>query len=348
MKAAVLKDYRKIIWQDVPTPEIAPPDVLVKVEYASVCGTDLHIFNGDFHPRTKPPFIPGHEFAGTIAAVGENVIKFKVGDRVTVDPIIWCGNCAACQEKHYPACSSLKLLGIDMDGGFGEYVSVHEDMIFKLALNISLKHAALVEVLSVGFHACNRARLKKNDTVAIWGAGRIGHCILQAARTKTDNQVFMIDILDSRLRLAAEKFTNIIPINSKFEDPIAIIKKQTYGIGVDVAFEAVGHAHPVKARPHPVRGAIQSIRGAGTVCVLGLADEPAPLVMKELIWKEAKIIASRVSHGEFSETIDYLNQGHLKPDVLISAELSGSEAQQAFELLEKKPEKYLKIILKIG
>ena len=347
MKAAVLTDYRNIVWQEKPTPEFGNSDVLIRVGYASICGSDMHIFNGDFYPRTNPPLIPGHEFAGTIASVGKEVTKFKVGDSVTVDPIIWCGKCPACQLGHYPACSSLKLLGVDMDGGFGEFVSAHENMIYKLESDIAQKHAALIEVLSVGFHACNRAALKKNETVVIWGAGRIGHCILQAARTMTDNTIFMIDILDKRLKIATKNFPNVIGINSKNDDPMVLIYKYTNGRGVDIAFETVGHAQLLPDRPHPVRGCIQSIRGAGTVCVLGLADEPTPLVMKELIWKEGKIVASRVSHGEFSETIYHLNQGHLKPDVLISAEMPASEAQKAFELLENEPEKYLKILLKM-
>ena len=220
-------------------------------------------------------------------------------------------------------------------------------MVYKLPSNISVTHAALIEVLSIGFHVCKRAGLKENDNAVIWGAGRIGHCILQAARIKTDNTIFMIDILDSRLKLATDNFPNIIFINSKNEDPLEVIHVYTQGRGVDVAFEAVGHAHPVPERLNPVRGCIQSIRGAGSVCVLGLADDPAPLIMKELIWKEAKIIASRVSHGEFSETIDNLNRGQLKPDVLISAEMRINEAQRAFELLETQPERYLKIILEV-
>ena len=108
---------------------------------------------------------------------------------------------------------------------------------------------------------------------------------------------------------------------------------------------AVGHARSIEGRPNPVRCCIQAIRGAGTVCVLGLGDEPSTLVMKELIWKEAKIIASRVSHGEFAETIRNLDAGKLKPDALISDVLPASETQKGFELLEKEPEKHLKILL---
>jgi len=202
MKAAVLKEYRKFEWMETAIPEIAGNEVLLKVEYAGICGSDMHIFNGDFHPRTTTPMIPGHEFAGIIAETGKDVKNFNEGDRVVVDPIIWCGKCAACKIGHYPACTSLKLLGVDMDGGFGEYVAVSENMLFKLPDSISPRDAALVECYSIGFHACRRAEVKENDTIVIWGTGRIGHSILQAVRTKTKNTIICIDVIESRLEIA--------------------------------------------------------------------------------------------------------------------------------------------------
>ena len=348
MKAAVLKKYRKFSWENVPTPVINKHEVLLKVEYAGICGSDMHIFNGDFHPRTKIPMIPGHEFTGTIVEKGEDVHNFNKGDKVSVDPIIWCGKCAACQQGHYPACTSLKLIGVDLDGGFGEFVAVPENMLYRLPENISLKDAALIEYYSIGFHACQRADLKENDTVVIWGTGRIGHSILQAARTKTRNTVICIDIIESRLEIARKAYPDVITINLSQQDPIAVINDVTDGRGVDIAFEAVGHAKAVPDWPNPVRGCVKSIRGAGTVCVLGLGDELTPILMKELIWKEAIIVASRVNHGEFSEVIKNLGEGNLKPEILVSVELHAKEAQKAFEMLEMEPENYLKILLKIS
>ncbi len=185
MKAAVLTEYKKIQWQDVPEPEIGDSDVLIKISYASICGTDQHIFNGEFHPRTKLPLIPGHEFVGEIADTGKNVSGFNVGDRVAVDPIIWCGKCPACEIGHYPACTSLKLLGIDMDGGFAEYVASKDSMLYKIDPAISDRDAALVEPYAIGFHASKRAGVQDGDTIAFYGAGKIGQPIMQAARTIT-------------------------------------------------------------------------------------------------------------------------------------------------------------------
>ncbi len=134
MKAAVLTEYGKITWMETEMPEIKETEVLVKVSYAGICGTDQHIFSGEFHPRTHVPFIPGHEFAGTIVETGQAVHNYKAGDRVTVDPIIWCGKCPACLIGHYPACTSLKLIGVDMNGGFGLYVFLVWVMILSLYL----------------------------------------------------------------------------------------------------------------------------------------------------------------------------------------------------------------------
>jgi len=347
MKASVLTEYRHLEWQDVPCPEITESQVLVKVNFAGICGSDMHIYNGDFHPRTPLPLIMGHEFAGEIVEIGKQVTDYEVGDRVAVDPVMWCGQCPACRLGHMPACTSLKLLGIDSHGGFAQYVAADSFMLYPLPDNVSDAHAALIEVLSIGFHACARAGVGAGDSLAIFGAGRIGQCILQAASTITDNTIYMVDILDERLNTVCEAYDQVVPINSMKHDPVHAIWDSTKGQGVDVALEAVGHAHPIEGQSHPVAQCVDVLRGAGTVCVLGLADDPVSLVMKKLIWKEAHLVTSRVSHGEFALTIDHLNRGLLKPDVLISATLKASQAQHAFDLVEQCPEKYLKVLLEI-
>ena len=348
MYAAVLEKYGRFEWKQVLQPEITDNEVLIKVAYAGICGSDQHIFKGEFHPRSPVPFIPGHEFAGIITRTGSNVKKFREGDLVAVDPIIWCGKCPACMLKHYPACTSLKLLGVDMNGGFAEFINVPEHMLFKIDPSVPPHHAALVEILSIGFHACNRAKVQPEDAVVIWGTGKVGQSILQAVRTKTRNTVIMVDILDKRLNLAKKHFPEIFTINARNERPDDRIKEITNGKGVDIAFEAVGHFSEIPGVVNPVRGCIQSIRGAGRVTVLGLGDEPVPLLMKELIWKEATLVSSRVSHGEFSETILNLEKGTLKPDALVTDIIDPSDIQHGFEMLEKEPENHLKILMKFN
>ena len=199
---------------------------------------------------------------------------YKVGDRVAVDPIYWCGECPACRLKHYPACTSLKLLGIDSDGGFGQYVAVKDFMLYRLGENISDRHAAMIELLSIGFHACNRAGIKKDDTVLIVGAGRVGQCILQAARMITDNTIYIVDILAKRLALAEKTWPNVVGINAAEHEPASVIKELTKGRGVDVSFEAVGHARSIENRLSPVCLCIEAIRARARCAFWGLATSP--------------------------------------------------------------------------
>lgn len=330
---------------DVKKPSIQDDEVLIQTTFASICGSDQHIFAGEFHPRTQLPLIPGHEFAGKVIQAGSRVKNFKENDRVSVDPIIWCGKCPACQIKHYPACTSLKLLGVDLNGGFSEYVVAKPHMLYKLTAKITDQQGALVEVLGIGFHASNRADVKSGDSVAIWGTGKVGHCILQAVRTKTKGPVYLIDLIDERLNKAKEGYPDVITINPLREDPVQVVRETNDGKGVDIAFEAVGHDTSGGRSINPVRGCIQLIRGAGKVCVLGLGEDPASIRFKELIWKEATIITSRVSHGEFAEVIEQLDRGNLKPDLLISDVFEANRIQEAFEVLKNAPEKHLKILL---
>ena len=199
--------------------------------------------------------------------MGEGVDGWEVGEKVAPDPIIWCGECSACKKGHYPACINLRLIGIDCDGGFTQFISLPPSMLYKVPDNIPDEYVALIEVLSIGCHVKNRAEVKKEDTVVIWGV------------------------------------------------------------------------------VNPVRGCIQSVSGEGKVCVLGLGNEASPVIFKESIWKEASIVSSRVSHGEFSEVIDSLSNERLKPDALISRILPGSQTQKGFELLEQNPEDNIKILL---
>ncbi len=348
MKAAVLSEYNKVEWKEVAKPECGPGEVLIRVTFGCICGSDQHIHKGEFHPRTHTPMIMGHEFAGEIVEVGPEVSGFEVGEKVAPDPIIWCGKCPACLVGLYPACTTLKLIGVDLDGGFAQFIALPPSMLYKVPSTVPDEHAALIEVLSIGFHAKNKAGVKKDDVIAIWGSGKVGLCILEAVRTVTDKQIFMVDILDERLAIGAENYENVIAINALKEDPVKRIFMETDGRGVDVAFEAVGHAAEPEQLVNPVRGCVQSIIGGGTVCVLGLGNEPAPIVFKELIWKEGRIVASRVSHGEFAETIAYLEKGLLKPEILISRVFPASDTQKAFDILEEDPANNIKILLDLN
>ena len=146
MQAAILQNDMEIIVSEAPMPTFGTGQVLVKVHWASICGTDLHIYLGEFKERVKYPSILGHEFSGVVAAVGHGVSSLSEGDRVVVDPIIWCGQCPACLNGQFNVCRSLKLIGIEIDGGFAEYVAVDAEKAFKVPERISLREAVLTEL----------------------------------------------------------------------------------------------------------------------------------------------------------------------------------------------------------
>jgi threonine dehydrogenase-like Zn-dependent dehydrogenase len=235
-----------------------------------------------------------------------------------------------------------------MNGGFGQFINVPETRLYKVDQDVPAEHAALLELYGIGYHACNRAGIQVNDSVVIWGAGKVGQAVLQTVKTKTSATVIIVDILAKRLQVAKETYIDIHTLNAYEEDPVEAIMKISDGKGVDVAIEAVGHYVEIPGRENPVRSCIQSIRGAGTVCVLGLGNDMVPLLMKELIWKEAKLVASRVSHGEFPEAIKNLEQGRLKPEAMISDVLRPVDIQKGFEMLDKDPDNHLKVMLNFG
>ena len=348
MNAAVVEAYGSIRWKRVPRPAVSGREVLVRVTHASICGSDQHVLSGEMHPRTRLPLIPGHEFAGLVEECGPGAARFRKGDRVTVDPVIWCGQCPACRLGHHPACAYLQVIGIDRDGGFAEFVSVPEDRVHPVPADLTPQQSALIEVMSVGFHALNRSGLKAGDTAAVWGAGKIGQCILQACRTVTDKPLFIVDVLDSRLQTAARAVPGCITINAGKTDAVRAVREATGGWGADVAFEAVGHETEIPGSVPPVRACIQVIRGGGTVCVLGLSGRPTALVMRELILKEARIAASRVSHGEFPGAIEQIRKGTVHPERLVTDIIGPERIQEAFAWLDRDPSGHLKIILEIG
>ena len=345
MKAAVLQKYGRIEIENREIPPYSDDELLIRVKYASICGSDQHIYKGEFHPRTKLPLVPGHEFSGVIAGIGKKIKGYQLDEKVCVDPIIPCGNCPACKRNHFPACTSLKLVGIDLDGGFSEYIVVKPELVYKVPENVSLQSAALVELLSIGYHASSRAEVSANNSIVIWGAGKVGQAILHAAKTITKGAVFIVDILDERLSLAKNAFPDIHIINLKKVDAIEYIMENTNGFGVDIAFEAIGHYEEIEAKLNPARSCIKSIRGGGKVCVLGLSDEPTEVLFKELIWKEATIISSRVSHGEYKQSLENMKNGSLKPESMITSIVPLEQANDAFLALENDPANNLKILL---
>ena len=345
MKAAVLKNDTEMVLEDVPSPVPGLEQVLVRVKWSSICGTDLHIYLGEFKERVTYPRILGHEFCGVIESVGMGVANIKPGDRVTVDPIIWCNQCPACLNGQNNVCNHLKLIGVEYDGGFADYAVVRADKVYKVPDEVSMRDAALVELYSLGVHATRKAMVEPGDRVVIFGAGRLGLAVLEVIKQTAAAWVCAVDVIDSRLDIARQMGADLT-INAKAADPVDTLLSHTKSRGVDRVIECVGTYVKIDGRPGPVQQAVHITRNGGRIVVMGLGSQYTPVFWKEAVYKELQIVGSRVTLGDYPRALELMALNKFHPDLLISKVVTLNELHKAFHLLEEKPEQYLKVIVK--
>jgi 2-desacetyl-2-hydroxyethyl bacteriochlorophyllide A dehydrogenase len=347
MKAGILYDDKTIRVGDAPDPCIGPAEVLVAPGFTGICGTDLHIYRGEFRGRVEYPAIPGHEFGGIVQEVGAGVTAFGVGDRVVVDPVISCHGCIACRTGHLNACRTLKLLGIDLDGGFGQYVAAPVSHVYAFPESIPMTYAPMVEMYGLGHHILQRGRVQPGETVAILGAGKLGLSVLDVlCHSAGASQSIVTDLQQFRLNTARELGADHA-VNIAREDPIERVLDITDGVGVDCVIEAVGHYHLVGNQEAPLAQAVQMVRTGGRVVTTGLGEQLSAVHFKTLVMKEAEIIASRVTRGEFPRAIRMLAQGLLHPELLVTNQMPLRDIAAAFEQVDREDPATLKVVLNV-
>ncbi|MFC1960168.1 zinc-binding dehydrogenase [Chloroflexota bacterium] len=347
MRAGILYDDHTIKVGTAPDPTIGPDDLLVQSDYAGICGTDLHIYRGEFTARVQYPAIQGHEFGGVVEEVGKNVQHFKIGDRVAVDPIISCHSCVACQTGHINACRTLKLLGVDLDGGYGQYVAVPAAQALHLPDSVPMKHVPMVEMYGLGHHILKRGQVQPGEIVVILGAGKLGLSILDVlCHSAGAATTIVVDLQPFRLETARKLGADYV-INIAEEDPVARILELTHGSRADCVIEAVGHYHLMDGQEAPLAQAVQMIRNGGRVVTAGLGEQLTAVHFKTLVIKEAQIIASRVTLGEFPQAIRLMAKGILHPDLLITHQMPLADITQAFDIVDRDDPSTIKIVLDV-
>ncbi|MEA1996591.1 MAG: alcohol dehydrogenase catalytic domain-containing protein [Gemmatimonadota bacterium] len=350
MKAAVTVRDRKIEYVDQPAPVPGPSQVLISVRYAGICGSDIHVYRGEFAPRVVFPLIQGHEFAGVIEEKGSGVDPgLEVGDRVCVDPIISCMRCPACLGGAYNACRSLRLTGIDLNGGFAPYACVDQEQCFKVPESVSDRDAALVEVLSIGMHATSVSRIEPGDRVVVLGSGRVGLAVLQNLLLSAAEKVAVVDVCDEKLEIAHSLGAAEV-INSRKEDALQAVARFTGDhYGADCVIECIGEAElDVVGHKPPVEQAVEMVRSAGRITLLGQGPEKYGVHWKTLVWKEATIRTSRTSRGEFPRVIAMMAAGKFKTGPMVSRVYPLSEASEAFSLVDRELPDVVKVMFKVS
>jgi threonine dehydrogenase-like Zn-dependent dehydrogenase len=346
MKAAVLVGKQKVEIKEIDAPRPGPGEVLIAPKYAGICGTDMHIWDGQFEGRVRYPRVMGHEFAGIVQEIGEGVERVSPGEKVCIDPIMPCGFCTACREGSLSACSSLRLRGVDLDGGFAEAVVASEEQVFRLPERVGVKEGAMVEILSIGMHAVTRGQIDPGDFAVVLGAGRVGLSILSVLKTTAAGTIVVTDVEEYRLGLARKLGADYC-VNAARKNAVKEVLSLTDGRGADRVFEAVGHARKSHSGLQPVAEATEMIRNAGRVVILGQGPDASPVMWKTFVWKEATLIASRVSRGEFPRVISAFEKRVIDPLAMVTHEVPLDYVPDAFQMLADGGREAVKILVKI-
>ena len=342
MDALLLKEYMDLQMVQMPVPEIGPDDVLVRVRACGICGSDVHGLDGSTG-RRLPPLVMGHEAAGEVAQTGANVHDLKIGDRVTFDSTIYCGNCFFCSRGEINLCDNRQVLGVSpgeyrRHGAFAEYVSVPRRIMYRLPETLTYEQAALIEAVSVAVHAVNLTPMPMGSSAVVVGSGMIVLLTVQALRAAGCTRVIAIDVEDSRLEVA-KGMGATATINSKIGQADGAVRELTDGRGADVAIECVGATDPI-------RTAIQCVRKGGSVTLVGNVSPKVELPLQLVVSRQIRVQGSCASCGEYPASIELMASGAIRVDSMISAVAPLGEGRQWFDRLYHKEPNLMKVILR--
>jgi L-iditol 2-dehydrogenase len=341
MKALLLSEYKRLEIADLPKPVPGPGEILLRVAACGICGSDVHGYDGSTGRRI-PPIVMGHEAAGTVTGLGEGAAGFSEGDRVTFDSTVYCGRCAYCLRGLVNLCDHRQVMGVSTPdfrchGAFAEYVAVPSHIVYRLPDQLSFVHAAMLEAVSVALHAVSFSKAGESGTVLVIGAGMIGLLTLQGLRAEGFPRVFIADLDDSRLRLAA-RLGAAATFHASGPDLVAQVLAATEGQGVDLAIECVG-------RDETVRGAVDSVRKGGAVTLVGNIRPEVTLPLQKVVSRQIRLQGSAASAGEYTRAIELLGNGAIQVEPLITAVAPLEDGPRWFERLYAGEPNLMKVVL---
>lgn len=337
---AYVTEPGQITFRDVPIPETGPHDVRIAVKAVSICGSDLHIFKGK-HPAAPLPVPVGHEIAGEVTAVGEEVTRVRPGDRVAVEPVIACGKCHFCLRGAYHLCRNISFQYRAGQGGFTPVFVAGERWVHRLPDNISYHEGALIEPLAVAVHAVRKPGPSLGVTGAIFGDGSIGLLTLQVFKAAGGGACYLSGILPYRLEKALELGASAV-FNSRVEDPAAAILAATGDLGVDRAFEAVGIETTLKH-------SLAALKKGGTAVVIGLFETPEVSIPANIfVQKEIALMGSQGYNWDFQTAIAMVEAASVDLRAIITHTFPVQELQTAFDLLISREDQPIKVVIEVA
>ncbi|MFA5553687.1 MAG: alcohol dehydrogenase catalytic domain-containing protein [Phycisphaerae bacterium] len=344
MKAAVLTGLKKIEIADIPPPIIQnDTDVLLKIEMAGVCGSDIHYYEtGRIGSQViKYPFVVGHECAATVMRTGKNVIRVKTGDRVAVEAAVCCHQCDQCKSGRENTCRNLKFLGCpgQLSGCFCEYIVMPEDCCFAIDNDMSFEKAVMCEPLAIGLYAVQRANLTTNSSIAVLGAGPIGLSCVLAAKNNGINRFYITEKIEERIKLAQN--TSPAWIGNPLEQNVVqeIIKFEPNG--VDFVFECAGQQETIDQ-------AVEILKPGGKLMLIGIPRQACITLSADLIRrKEITLINVRRQNNFTKKCVDLVQSGQIKPDFMVTHRFKLEDIKEVFEIVSGYCDGVLKALIEI-
>jgi len=339
MKALLINKPGSIEVVDREKPKPGRNEVLIRLKYVGFCGSDLNTYLGK-NPMVHYPRIPGHEISGEIVKMGINVPEgFSASDPVTIVPYTNCGRCPACRRNRACACQFNQTLGIQRDGAMQEYLAMPWQKVVKAPLLNALE-LAMVEPLTVGFHAIERGMVTGSDTVAVFGCGMVGTGAITGA-ARRGARVIAVDIDDHKLDLASDLGAHhtINFLSKNLHDELS---KLTNGEGPDVIIEAAGN-------PLTYQAAINEVAFTGRILCIGYTGQEVSLATKLFVQKELDILGSRnATNDDFLAVISYLGNGTFPLEKMITMKIRPEAAKDAINTWAEDPGKVMKILLNLN
>lgn len=338
MKAINLAQPWDIACVDLEKPVPGPGEALIKIKTAGICGSDIGAFRGT-NGLVSYPRIIGHELAGIIESIpADNPKGLKVGDKVIVDPYLYCGHCYPCSIGRTNCCTSLHVLGVHVDGGMAEYFCHPADMLVKMPDDMDWTLAAMAEPLTISLHGVHRGGLKAGEFCAIYGAGPIGLLAGMVAEAYGAHAI-LIDLVQERLDFAKSVGIEYV-INSGSQDPEAEVAKITGGTMAQLVMECTG-ANVC------IRKSLDLVSNAGRITFTGWPKKETSLPTDLFTKKEIDIRGARTSAGEFEEAIELICSGKVDVTKLLTKTISLEEAPETVIDIEKNPGNYMKVVVKV-
>ena len=337
MKAVYMEKPWDIKVADIEQRPLAEGEALIKVVTASICGSDIGAFRG-VNKLVSYPRVIGHEIAGEILSIPENNKRgLKVGDRVVVDPYLYCGHCYPCSIGRTNCCEDLHVLGVHVDGGMTETFAHPADMLVPIPDELDWDIAPLAEPLTISLHGLHRLRLKAGEHVAINGAGPIG-VLAALAAIAYGAEPILIDLVEERLEFARSlgvKHT----VNLKTEELVPKIMEITNGRGAECVMEASGANSAIRAT-------LDIVSNAGRIALTGWPKTDTPIPTDMITKKEVDIVGARTSAGEFEEAIELIASGKVDARAILTKVVSVDEAPETLRDIEANPGNYMKVTVR--